>query len=78
MHSIDIYLAILNADKCLFDAAFAHAEGLYFSPMQGNAGLIVLQNEIIMVCLLIIGYHLTIRLRHLPTLLHLQSQNQWS
>ena len=54
MHSIDIYLAILNADKCLFDAAFAHAEGLYFSPMQGNAGLIVLQNEIIMVCLLIV------------------------
>lgn len=53
MHSVDEYFSVFNADERLLDTALAHTHGLYFRTVQGNAALIGLINEKIMICFLL-------------------------
>lgn len=54
MHSVDEYFSVFNADERLLDTALAHTHGLYFRAVQGNAALIGLINEKIMICFFIV------------------------
>ena len=54
MHSVDEYFSVFNADESLLDAAFSHPHGLYFRTVQGNAALIGLIDEKIVICFFIV------------------------
>ena len=54
MHSVDEYFSVFNADERLLDTALAHTHGLYFRAVQGNAALIGLIDEKIVICFFIV------------------------